>query len=80
MTAITVEKGLVSLQAVMKLIKAMQVEGIDQIHPNKVAPNSKFRNDAIDEMIIDDEGNVFLRTDDGEEICLPQLGIMAFDC
>lgn len=72
MSTLTIEKGLVSQEAVAKLVEAMQNKNVTHIFPNKVTANNAFKNEAIDELIIDDEGNVMLAIG-LEQVILPQF-------
>lgn len=72
MTTSTIEKGLVSLQAVGSLVKEMNTKGVKHIYPKKIS-NRKLRNEAIDEIIIDEDGNVFLLPTNSNEVILPQF-------
>lgn len=72
MTALMIEKGLISLDVVMELIKNMQKYHLTHIMP--VNEIGVLHCEAINELIIDEEGNVFLQiVNDDEPILLPQL-------
>lgn len=73
MSTLTITNGLVGQEAVAKLVEAMQEKKVTHIFPSKVASNNKFRNEAIDELLIDDEGNVLLSIKDSDQVILPQF-------
>lgn len=72
MTTTTIKAGLVGQQAVLELVGAMKANSITHIFPSK-AKDSKFHNDAIDELLIDEEGNVMLAIKDSDEVILPRF-------
>lgn len=72
MTALMIEKGLISLDMVVELIKNMRKYHLTHIMP--VNEIGVLHCEAINELIIDEEGNVFLQiVNDDEPILLPQL-------
>ena len=72
MTALMIEKGLISFDVVVGLIKNMRKNHLTHIMP--VNEIGILHCEAIDELIIDEEGNVFLQiVNENEPILLPQL-------
>ncbi|AYP68233.1 hypothetical protein PQE75_gp101 [Bacillus phage vB_BcoS-136] len=72
MTTATIEKGLISFESVVIIVSEMIRKGIDQAYPSKVYIG-KLKNEAIDEVVIDDDGNVFLKPVNSNEVMLPSF-------
>ena len=61
---------------IVDLVTGMKTRNVDHIFPDKIVTiTNKFTNQGIEEMIIDDEDNVFIKFADGDEIMLPQFGV-----
>lgn len=72
MTTKTIEAGLVSQKAIANLVEAMQEKKVSHIFPNK-STDIQFQNKAIDEMLIDEEGNVMLMVEGSNDVILPRF-------
>ncbi|MFS0905780.1 hypothetical protein AB3N02_22290 [Priestia aryabhattai] len=73
MTTMTIQKGLVSQEAIKELVRAMQEQNINHIFPSKATGNHALSNEAIDELLIDEEGNVMLAVKGSDSVILPQF-------
>lgn len=71
MTTLTVKSGLVSMEAIYTIVKEMKKKGLEQVYPNKVIKGN-LMNEAIQEVVIDEEGNVFLQPVNSNEVMLPE--------
>jgi SOS-response transcriptional repressor LexA len=72
MTTKTIEAGLVSQKAIANLVEAMQEKKVSHIFPNK-SRDITLQNEAINEMLIDEEGNVMLMVEGSNDVILPQF-------
>jgi hypothetical protein len=71
-TAEMVGSGLVSFEVVKEIVGYMVNDNINQIHP--IESEGKYYNEMIEEILLDEEGNVFiLLADNGEPVMLPHL-------
>jgi hypothetical protein len=71
-TAQLVESGLVSFDKVKELIGYMVEDGVIQAYP--MESQGKYHNEAIEEIIIDEEGSVFiLLSEEVEPVMLPHI-------
>ncbi|MDS7057019.1 hypothetical protein NXG04_06860 [Klebsiella pneumoniae] len=72
MTTMTMVKG-VTFQEIKSIVEQMNVRCLDHIYPSKIS-NAKLRHEAIIELIVDEEGTVFLTVKgESEPIMFPQL-------
>jgi hypothetical protein len=57
-----------TMENVKAIVEEMKAKGLSHIFPNR-----DLQNPDIEELIIDEEGNVFLLPVVGEEVMLPQF-------
>jgi hypothetical protein len=71
-TAEMIGNGLVSLDTIKRLIDYMIEDGVYEAFP--IESEGKYYNDVVEEIVFDEEGNVFiLLMDEGEPVMLPQF-------
>jgi hypothetical protein len=71
-TAQMIGNGLISFDKVKEIVNHMISDGVDQIFPFE--EQGKFYNEVIEEMVIDEEGNVFIQLVNSEDpVMLPHL-------
>lgn len=74
MTTMTITRGL-NLQEVRRLVGEMRKVEVEHITPNKYPNTTTFYNGAIDELIIDEDGNVFILPEGAEAVMLPSVAV-----
>lgn len=72
MATITMAKG-VSFDELKGIVENMNLRCLDHIYPSKIS-NAKLRHEAIIELIVDEEGNVFAMVEGyNEPVMFPKL-------